>query len=62
MFPVDSFDSSTSTSEGVSIVSDMALEGAHTFTVTLPSDSTEYSIGPRNVLTVIILDSADCKY
>ena len=49
-------------SETVSIIADMALEGEHSFTVTLsaPLDS-GFTIGSRDVLTVIISDATDCK-
>ena len=50
------------TSQGVSIIADMALEGTHSFTVNLYSPlNTGYTIGSRDVLTVIILDTTDCK-
>ena len=51
-------------SANVTIVNDMALEGEHSFTVTLNASEASamgYTLGSRNVLTVIISDTADCK-
>ena len=48
-------------SADVFIEADMKLEGAHSFTVTIPP-SVDYIVGTRGVLTVIIMDTVDRKY
>ena len=49
------------TAETVSILADSALEGPHSFTVAIVmTPFLEYSVGSRNVLTVNIMDTADC--